>query len=226
MPPKTTTKAKSSSKAAGTTKAVLELVDSPPPKKAKVSSTTTTAKSYSIESKKPYTINQYPSDDHDKIDLILHEGGLPGKHAQPTALLLPDGMSVSIDWKVPQKLFTNRQAAAQGIDKYSSRFAAYTNNMQVMSRDGVHATDGFYRGTPQIIPLLVKCVGNPKVKRMAVPTGEKYEDSRGVKHEQYNSMYVVELRVDNHRVRMAEQVEEGNLANVFGFFGSQNSKEW
>jgi hypothetical protein len=39
-------------------------------------------------------------------------------------------------------------------------------------------------------------------------------------------MYVVELRVDNHRVRMAEQVEEGNLADVFGFFGSQNSKEW
>jgi len=149
-------------------------------------------------------------------------GGYPGKHSQPTALLIQDGNSVSIEWKAPQKLFTNLQAAAQGIDKASTHFAAYTNNMQVMNRDGVHATDGFYRGIPQIIPLPVRCVGNPRMKRMAVPTGEKYTDSKGAKHKQFNSMYVVELRVDNHRVSMAEQVEEGKLADVFGF-GSQNS---
>lgn len=76
MPPKAITKKLAAKKPTTATKAAEPLADSPPPsKKAKVSPTT--IKTYSIESTKPYTINQYPSLDesHDKIDLILHEGG-------------------------------------------------------------------------------------------------------------------------------------------------------
>ena len=218
---KKTTKTTTSSKAGRKSDSSLDLT-SPPPKKAKGSSTTTPKKSYNISATKPYTVNQFPSDDHDKIHLVLHEGGLPGKSAQPIVTLQGDGMHVHITWKVKQQLFSDLQATAQGISKDSAQFASYNNNMQIMKRDGVTATDGYITGEPQVVRLQVKCVGFPLLKRMAVPTGETWTDGKGNKHKQCNSMYVVELRVDNYRVGMAKQVVEGGTADVFGF-GSQNS---
>jgi nicotinate-nucleotide pyrophosphorylase len=167
---KKTTKTTTSSKAGRKSDSSLDLT-SPPPKKAKGTSTTT-PKSYNILATKPYTVNQFPSDDHDKIHLVLHEGGLPGKSAQPIVTLQGDGMHVHITWKVKQQLFTDLQAIAQGISTDSAQFASYNNNMQIMKKDGVTPTDGYITGEPQIVRLQVKCVGFPLLKRMAVPTGE------------------------------------------------------
>jgi hypothetical protein len=73
---------------------------------------------------------------------------------------------------------------------------SYSNNMQVMNSDGVSAADRFFIGEPQIIPLPVKCVGQPKVKGMPVPTGQKWTDKHGNEHMQCNSMYLIKLHVE------------------------------
>jgi hypothetical protein len=212
------TKAKSTA-ATKKGKTTTELEDSPPAKRSKA---TKPPPSYSINTTKPYTVNDYPADDHDVIDLVLHEGGCPTANAQPNVNLQSDGMSVAVAWKIPCALLSDEQAKALQIPRGSTRYQAYNNTMQAMSRDGVRSIDGsYYIGEPQIIPLGVKCVGVPVVRRHTYPVGY-WKTSDGKRHKQFNSMYVIQLRVDNVRVGLARQVEEGGEAS-FGFCGSQDS---
>ena len=113
---------------------------------------------------------------------------------------------MAVAWKIPCALLSDEQAKALQIPRDSRRYQAYNNTMQAMSKDGVRVHDGsYYIGEPQIIPLSVKCVGVPRVRRHTYSVGY-WQTSDGKKHKQFSSMYVVELRVDNVRVGLAKQV--------------------
>jgi len=71
-------KAKSTAAATKKGKTIAELEDSPPAKRTKA---TKPPPLYNINTTKPYTANEYPTDDHDVIDLVLHEGGCPTANA-------------------------------------------------------------------------------------------------------------------------------------------------
>ena len=77
-----------------------------------------------------------------KIDVVLHEGGVPSKDAQPQVTLLLGGKTLSVQWKMSEKLFSKLQATAQGFARDSSRFMGYSDTMQEMKKAGVIATDG------------------------------------------------------------------------------------
>ena len=63
-----------------------------------------------------------------------------------------------------------------------------------MKKAGVVATEGYYRGPPQIIKLDVECTGEPKVKISPVLSKETVF-YKGKQHVQFNSMYVCTLKV-------------------------------
>jgi hypothetical protein len=88
----------------------------------------------------------------------------------PTSPCYLGGMTLSIQWKAPEKLYTELQATAQKIRRDSSHFMGYFNTMQLMRNNGVIPMEGYHRGAPQIIHFDVKCTGDPKVKRWKVPT--------------------------------------------------------
>ena len=226
MPPKTARKASSSgakrgSKPAGrktTGEDNIINLDTPPPlgKKQRASS----APRFSIEKKGGYTVNPYVQGSKNKIDVILHEGVVD---AQPQVSLLIGGRTLSVQWKSSEKLFSELQAAAQRIPKDTSRYAGYSDTIQLMANAGVTAVDGYHRGPPQLIQLDVECTGNPKVTHFRVPTKEvvEYKDKL---HQQFNSMYVVTLKVAGERHGLTSQPKKGGIAD-FGFLGSQNSAD-
>ncbi len=119
---------------------------------------------YSIKKDGFYIMNPYAHGLKNKIDIMLHKGGVPSKDAQPQVSLLLGGKALSVQWKTSEKLFSKLQASAQGIPRDSSRFMEYSHTVQEMKKAGVVATDGFFRGPPQIIQLSVECTENPKVK--------------------------------------------------------------
>jgi hypothetical protein len=82
--------------------------------------TTATALRYSIHMKCRFTVNPYAKGLKNKIDIILHEGGVSPNDAQPHVTLLPGGKTLSIQWKVPEKLYTKLQATVQKIRRDSS----------------------------------------------------------------------------------------------------------
>ena len=139
-------------------------LDTPPRKKQQVP-----AACYSTEKRGCYTVNPYAHSSKNKIDVVLHEGGVPSKDAQPQVSLLLGGKTLSVQWKTSEKLFSELQASAQGIARDSSRFMGYSNTMQEMKKAGVVAIEGYYRGPPQIIKLDVECTGEPKVKICPFP---------------------------------------------------------
>ena len=153
---------------------------------------------YSIKKEGFFTMNPYAHGSKNKIDIVLHEGGVPSKDAQPQVSLLLGGKALSVQWKMSEKLFSELQASGQGIPRDSSRFMGYSDTMQEMKKAGVVATDGFFRGPPQIIKLGVECTGNPKVKQRPVLTNEKVF-YKGKDHVQFNSMYVCTLKVAGDR---------------------------
>jgi hypothetical protein len=164
-------------------------LDTPPRKKPRAA-----AARYSIEKRGCYTVNPYAHRSKNKIDIVLHEGGVPSKDAQPQVSLLLGGKTLSVQWKTSEKLFSELQASAQGIARDSSRFMEYSNTMQELNNGGVVATEGYYRGPPQIIKLDVECTGEPKVKIRPFPTKETVL-YKGKHHIQFNSMYVCTLKV-------------------------------
>ena len=93
--------------------------------------------------------------------------------------------------------------------------------MQELKKAGVVATEGYYRGPPQIIKLDVECTGEPKVKISPVLTKETvlYKCKQ---HVQFNSMYVCMLKVAGERHGITAQAQRGGIVD-FGFLGSQNS---
>ena len=225
MPSKTARKASSSGAKRGSKPAgrkttgeddIINLDTPPPGKKPRASS----APRFSIEKKGGYTVNPYVQGSKNKIDVILHEGVVD---AQPQVSLLLGGKTLSVQWKSSEKLFSELQAAAQGIPKDSSRYAGYSDTIQLMANAGVTAIDGYHRGPPQLIQLDVECTGNPKVMHFRVPTKEvvEYKDKL---HQQFNSMYVVTLKVAGERHGLTSQPKKGGIAD-FGFLGSQNSAD-
>ena len=191
-------------------------LDTPPRKKPRVP-----VARYSTEKRGFFTMNPYAHGSKNKIDVVLHEGGVPSKDAQPQVSLLLGGKTLSVQWKTSEKLFSELQASAQGIPRDSSRFMGYSDTMQEMKKAGVVATDGFFRGPPQIIQLGVECTGNPKVKQRPVLTNEKVF-YKGKDHVQFNSMYVCTLKVAGDRHGITAQPKRGDIVD-FGFLGSQES---
>jgi hypothetical protein len=106
-------------------------------------------------------------------------------------------------------------------DRDSSRFMGYSDTMQELKNAGVVATEGYYRGPPQIIKLDVECMGEPKVKIRPVLKKETVL-YKGMQHVQFNSMYVCTLKVAGKRHGITAQVQRGEIVD-FGFLGSQNS---
>ncbi len=100
-------------------------LDTPPRKKPRAA-----ARRYSIKKRGCYTINPYAHRSKNKIEVVLHEGGVPSKDAQPQVSLLLGGKTLSVQWKTSEKLFSELQASAQGIARDSSRFMGYSDTMQ------------------------------------------------------------------------------------------------
>jgi hypothetical protein len=130
-------------------------------------------------------------------------------------------MTLSNQWKAPEKLYTKLQATTQKIRWDSSHLMGSSNTMQLIRNNGVTPMEGYHRGAPQIIHLDIKCTGDPKVKHWKVPTKVRvYYDKK--EHIQFNTMYVCTLKVAKDRHGLTAQPEDAGIAN-FGFLGSQNS---
>jgi hypothetical protein len=170
-----------------------------------------------------FTVNPFAQGNKNKIDVVLHKGGVPPKEAQPRVTLLPGGSAISVTWKTPKKLFSELQASIQGIARNSSRFVRYSDTMQLMVSAGIRAINQYHRGEPQIIQLNVKCMGNLKIKHFNIPTKQKVTFN-GKTHMQINSMYVCRLKVANDRHGLTAQPKNAGIAD-FGFLGSQSSAE-
>ena len=70
-------------------------LDTPPRKKPRVP-----AARYSTEKRGFFTMNPYAHGSKNKIDVVLHEGGVPSKDAQPQVSLLLGGKTLSVQWKM------------------------------------------------------------------------------------------------------------------------------
>ncbi len=137
MPKATASKAKAPPRKKGGAKTTGEEepidVDSSPPKKKQRA----TPARYFVNPPRGYTINPYVQGSKNKIDVVLHEGGVLPQDAQPQVSLLPGGRTLSVQWKTPEKLYSDLQAAAQGIPKNSSRYTGYSDTMQLTVSAGV-----------------------------------------------------------------------------------------
>jgi hypothetical protein len=116
----------------------------PPPRKKPH----TAAARYPTKKRDCYTINPYTHRSKNKIDIVLHKGGVPSTDAQPQISLLFGGKTLSIQWKTSERLFSKLQALTQGIARDSSCFMGYSDTMQELKKAGVIATGGYYRGPP------------------------------------------------------------------------------
>ena len=211
----TTKKAKSKTKAGKKTTGEEDalVIDTPPKKKQRAAPTR-----FSIDALRGYTVNPYAQGSKNKIDVVLHEGGVPPKDAQPQVTLLPGGRVLSVQWKSDERLFSHLQASCQGIPRDSSRYVGYSDTMQLMVNAGIRAVEGYHRSPPQLIKLDVECTGNPKVKKFEVPTKQKVT-FQGKVHMQFNCMYVCTLKVANDRHGLTAQPENAGIAD-FGFLDS------
>jgi hypothetical protein len=195
-------------------------LDSPPPSKKQRSKAPTR---FSVNTLRGFTVNPYAQGNKNKINVVLHEGRVPPKEAQPQVTLLPGGSAISVTWKTPKKLFSELQASVQGIARDCSRFVRYSDTMQLMGSAGIRAIDRYHQGEPQIIQLDVKCMVNQKIKHFNKPTKQKVTFN-GKMHMQFNSMYVRRLKVANDRHGLTAQPKNVGITD-FGFLGSQSSAE-
>ncbi len=187
---KTATKKKPSIQKAGRKTTGLDdnliNLNSPPPSKKQCSKA---PMRFSINTLRGFTVNPYAQGTKNNINILLHEGGVPPKDAQPQVTLLPGGRMLRVLWKTPKKLFSEMQASVQGIKTKASHFVGYSDTMQLMVSAGIHAVNINHRGLPQIIQLDVKCMGNPKIKHFNAPMKQKVTFN-GKRHMQFNSMYI------------------------------------
>ncbi len=195
-------------------------LDSPPPSKKQHSKALTC---FSVNTLRGFTVNPYAQGTKNKINIVLHKGGVPPKDTQPQVTLLPGGRMLSILWKTPERLFLEMQASVQGIKPDSSRFVGYSDTMQLMVSAEIRAINGYHRGLPLSIQLDVKCTGNPKIKHFNVPTKQKVTFN-GKMHMQFNSMQVCQLKVANDCHSFTAQPTNAGIAD-FGLLGSQSSTE-
>jgi hypothetical protein len=163
-------------------------LDTPPRKKSRA---TATALHYSVDMTRGFAVNPYAKGLKNKINIVLHKGGVSPNDAQPHVTLLPGGMMLSIQWKAPKKLYTELQATAQKIRRDAPHFMGYSDTMQLMRNNGVTAMEGYHRGAPQIIHLDIECTGDLKVMCWKVPTKVRMYYK---KKSTYNSIQCISAR--------------------------------
>jgi len=169
---------------------------------------------WSLNQTKGYTVNSYSKGSKSKVDIVIHNSGVPTEHAQPTIKLALGGKSVEIEWKLPESHFTDEQAEVQAIDPNSARYNAYADTMDKLYRSGNQAVDGFFRGAPQVVKLDVECTGVPKTERFNVLT-DRTVHFQGREHIQFDSMYVCTLKVAESRHSRVRATKDAGIA-AFG----------
>ena len=144
--------------------------------------------------------------------MVFHDSGVPSKAEEPVITLDHGGKAPCVEWKLPEKLFTDLQATAQGINEDSARFNGYGHTQDRMQRAGVHPVERFYRSVPQVLTLDQECTGNPIIKRWDMPT-DAFVQCEGGMHRQFNSMYVVTLKVAKDRKTLTSGPKFAGMAN-------------
>jgi hypothetical protein len=77
---------------------------------------------FSTTALKGYTMNPYSRGSKNRIDVVFQNGSVPSKSKEPVISLDHGGKALRAEWKLPEKLFTDLQATAQGIPKDSAHF--------------------------------------------------------------------------------------------------------
>jgi len=153
---------------------------------------------WSLTQTKGFTVNPYSKGSKNKVDIVVHNSGVPTQHCQPTIKLALGEKSIEIEWKLSELHFTDKQAEVQAIDPNSARYNVYADTMDKMYRSGNQAADGFFRGASQVVKLNVECTGVPKTERFNVLT-DRTVRYQGRDHIQFDSMYVCTLKVAESR---------------------------
>jgi hypothetical protein len=65
------------------------------------------------------------------IDVVFHEGRVPPESGKPMMLLNLGGEDLQVEWKASERLYSDEQATAQGIAKYTGY---YTGDVDTMDR--------------------------------------------------------------------------------------------
>ena len=169
---------------------------------------------WSLAQLKGYTVHPYSKGAKNRVDIVIHNSGVPTEHGQPDIKLALGGKSVEIEWKHPESHFTDEQAEVQAIDPNSARYNAYADTMDKMFRAGNQAVSGFFRGAPQVVDLEVECTGVPKTRRYNILSDRtvRYE---GTDHIQFDSMYVCTLKVATSRHSRVRATKDAGIA-AFG----------
>ena len=171
-PPSTMAKAKkskasataASKKKAGTKTTGEDIInlESPPPKKKKKGAAKKVAEYFSTTTLKGFMVNSYCRGSKNRFDVVFQDSGVPSKAEEPVITLDHGGKALRVEWKLPEKLFTDLQATAQGINKDSAQFNGYGHTQDRMQQAGVHPVERFYRSVPQVLTLDQECTGNPR----------------------------------------------------------------
>jgi len=123
---------------------------------------------WSLNQTKGFTVNPYSKGSKSRVDIVVHDSGVPADDRKPNIKLDVGGRSVEFEWKLPESHFSDEQAEVQAIDRNSSRYSAYEDTMDKMHKAGTKAVDGFFRGTSQVVDLNVECTGVPTTQRYPV----------------------------------------------------------
>jgi hypothetical protein len=162
-----------SKKKAGAKTTGEEVIDlGTPPKKKKKGTAKKPAECFSTTTLKGFMVNPYSRGSKNRIDVVFHDSGVPSKAEEPVITLNHGGKALRVEWKLPEKLFTNLQATAQGINKNSAQSNGYGHTQDRMQQAGVHPVERFYQSVPQVLTLDQECTGNLVTKRWDKLTDE------------------------------------------------------
>ena len=159
----------------------------------------------------------------DVIDLDTPDSSVPSKAEEPMVTLEYGGKTLHVKWKLPEKLFTDLQATAQGIPKDSAQFNGYMHTQDHMQQAGVHRVKKFYRSILQVLTLDKECTGIPVTKHWGGLTN-KFVDCKGRMHRQFNSMYVVTFKMAKDHRTLTSGPKFAGMAN-FGDVGLSNKNK-
>jgi hypothetical protein len=81
---------------------------------------------------KGYMVNPYSRGSKNRIAVVFHDSGVPSKVEEPVITLDRGGKALHVKWKLPEKLFTDLQATAQGINEDSAQFNGYGHTQDRM----------------------------------------------------------------------------------------------
>ena len=174
---------------------------------------------WSLNQTKGFTVNPYSKGSKSRVDIVVHDSGVPSDDRKPNIKLDVGGRSVEFEWKLLESHFSDEQAEVQAIDRNSSRYSAYEDTMDKMHKAGTKAVDGFFRGTSQVVDLNVECTGVPTTQRYNILT-DKTVYYKGREHIQFDSMYVTTLKVAKGRHSRVKATKEAGIA-AFGKLKSE-----